>query len=478
MANSYSAEFGRSASGAINILTKSGGNQVRGARLLLPPRRRLRQAELLRRHRAAVQDRAVRRHRRRPDRAEQALLLRVVGAARQRALGAGEHPDVDRRLRRRASATTPAPTCRSSTDEHNLFGKGTYLASQNHTMNATYMYDHRDLTNQQTGGNSAGDHGYDDKRRAWFFVGNLTSVLRAQHRERAARERVAPGARPRAAGRLDVEAGNPLPDRAVRPRQQRAAGAGRRTTTSSPTPPACNFVAKGAHDLKFGFEMNIVPDDQHHQPVVQRAVRVPAGPAGDRRRPDVAAVPLHAGRRAARRAGGADARRRHLLGVRQQPVAAGERPHHQPRRALRLAVVARRSQRPGHPRPTSRSSSSGSARSPATCKRPELQGRAERQEQHRAAPRRDLGSDRATARTVVRGGYGIYYDQINTTTMRGVVAGYPGFITTQIANDSRSGARILERLLPEPADAHVPGSRWARRSASPAPTRNRPTRTR
>ncbi len=31
MANSYSAEFGRSASGAINILTKSGGNQVRGA---------------------------------------------------------------------------------------------------------------------------------------------------------------------------------------------------------------------------------------------------------------------------------------------------------------------------------------------------------------------------------------------------------------------------------------------------------------
>ena len=31
MANSYSAEFGRSASGAINILTKSGGNQMRGS---------------------------------------------------------------------------------------------------------------------------------------------------------------------------------------------------------------------------------------------------------------------------------------------------------------------------------------------------------------------------------------------------------------------------------------------------------------
>ena len=49
---------------------------------------------------------------------------------------------------------------------------------------------------------------------------------------------------------------------------------------------------------------------------------------------------------------------------------------------------------------------------------------------------------------VVRAGYGIYYDQINTTTMRGVVAGYPGFITSQIANDSRSGALIPNDFFP------------------------------
>ena len=193
------------------------------------------------------------------------------------------------------------------------------------------MYDHRDLTSQQAGGNSAGDHGYDDKRRAWFLVGNLTSVLALEPGQRAARQRVAPGARPRAAGRLDQQAGDPLPDRAVRPRQQRAAG-----------PLAGQLHRHQRHQPQLRRQGHARPevrlrgqhraDDEHHQPVVQRPVRVPPGPAGDRRRSDVAAVPLHPGRRTARRAGGADPRRQHLLGVRQQPVAPGQQPDDQPRR--------------------------------------------------------------------------------------------------------------------------------------------------
>ena len=39
-------------------------------------------------------------------------------------------------------------------------------------MNVSYLYDRRMLFNQQTGGDSAGDHGYDDKRR-----GHLSSSV-------------------------------------------------------------------------------------------------------------------------------------------------------------------------------------------------------------------------------------------------------------------------------------------------------------
>ena len=56
------SEFGRSASGAINILTKSGGNQIRGSGFYFLPRRRLRQAELLRDGRGALPPAAIRCH--------------------------------------------------------------------------------------------------------------------------------------------------------------------------------------------------------------------------------------------------------------------------------------------------------------------------------------------------------------------------------------------------------------------------------
>ena len=51
--NSYSAEYGRAAGGQINVITKSGTNQPRRHRLPVPPQRRPRRPQLLRRRREA-----------------------------------------------------------------------------------------------------------------------------------------------------------------------------------------------------------------------------------------------------------------------------------------------------------------------------------------------------------------------------------------------------------------------------------------
>ena len=184
------------------------------------------------------------------------------------------------------------------------------------------MYDHRDLTNQQTGGNSAGDHGYDDKRRAWFVVGNLTSVLRSNlvnelrlSASHQALDRVLPAG---STSRPEIRFPTVQFGRASNVPQGRSQDNYIVTNATS-----LNYVAKGTHDLKFGFEANLVPTtstiNQSFNGLFEFLQDRPVV-AGDA---DLAAVPVHAGRRAARRAGGADPRRQHLLGLHQQPVAAG-----------------------------------------------------------------------------------------------------------------------------------------------------------
>ena len=87
----YSAEFGRSLGGVVNLQIKSGTNQLQRQRLRVPPRRRVRRQQLLQQPRgprqAGLQAEPVRRHARRPGVQEQDLLLRVAtrGTARRRA---------------------------------------------------------------------------------------------------------------------------------------------------------------------------------------------------------------------------------------------------------------------------------------------------------------------------------------------------------------------------------------------------------
>jgi hypothetical protein len=257
MANSYSAEFGRSASGAVNILTKSGGNQVRGAGFyfrrddafdkpnyfaeIVPPFKieqygatlggPIKQNKLF--YFASWEKRANNR----------SVQVNIPVAVR----------DFVSRLGYDTRTDIPV-----TTSENNVFGKVTYLASQKHTLNGTYMYDHRDLFNQQTGGDSAGDHGYDDQRRAWFFVGNLTSVLRSNvvnelrvSGSHQALDRVLPAG---STSKPEIRFPTVQFGRASNVPQSRTQDNYIVTNATS-----VNFVAKGTHDLKFGFEMNKVP---------------------------------------------------------------------------------------------------------------------------------------------------------------------------------------------------------------------------
>ena len=63
--NVMSAEFGFTAGGVVNIVTKSGTNTPHGIALLLRAQRRVRRAQRLRRHQGPVPLQPVRRHHRR-----------------------------------------------------------------------------------------------------------------------------------------------------------------------------------------------------------------------------------------------------------------------------------------------------------------------------------------------------------------------------------------------------------------------------
>jgi hypothetical protein len=444
MANSYSAEFGRSASGAVNILTKSGGNQVRGAGFyfrrddafdkpnyfaeIVPPFKieqygatlggPIKQNKLF--YFASWEKRANNR----------SVQVNIPVAVR----------DFVSRLGYDTRTDIPV-----TTSENNVFGKVTYLASQKHTLNGTYMYDHRDLFNQQTGGDSAGDHGYDDQRRAWFFVGNLTSVLRSNvvnelrvSGSHQALDRVLPAG---STSKPEIRFPTVQFGRASNVPQSRTQDNYIVTNATS-----VNFVAKGTHDLKFGFEMNKVPTtsliNQSFNGLFEFLQDRPVVPG------DPTSLPF-------RYTQGVELRGELAALTRDVDIySAFINNQWQPRSNVTINIGVRydwqfwRGDLNGQDVPTDIPIEQFWVRQITG----DLRGqnfKGAPNDLNNIAPRLGLTWDpMSDGRTVLRGGYGIYYDQINTTTMRGIVAGYPGFITTQIANDSRSGARIPNDFFP------------------------------
>jgi hypothetical protein len=444
MANSYSAEFGRSASGAINILTKSGGNQVHGSGFYF-------------RRDDAFDKPNYFAEKVPPFKIEQ-YGATVGGPIKQNKLfyfASWEHRANDR------SATVNIPVSLRdyvtslgydartdvpvTTDEHNLFGKGTWLATQHHTLTGTYMYDHRDLSNQQVGGNSAGDHGYDDKRRAWFFVGNATSVLGSNvvnelrvSVSHQALDRVLPaGTTAKPEIRFPTvqfgEASN-----VPQGRSQDNYIVTNATTT--------HFIGKGTHDLKFGFEANIVPTTSTINQSFNGLFEFLAD------RPVVAGDPSTLPFRYTQ---GIELRGKLAALTRDVSIySAFVNDQWQPASGLTVNLGLRydfqfwRGDLNGQDIPDNIPVQEFWLRQ-ATGDLVGQNFKGVPNDLNNFAPRLGVTWDpTGNAKTVIRGGYGIYYDQINTTTVRGIVAGYPGFITTQIANDSRSGARLPNDFFP------------------------------
>lgn len=444
MANSYSPEFGRSASGAINILTKSGGNQVHGSAFYfrrddaydkpnyfaenVPPFK-------IEQYGATVGGPIVQNK------------LFYFGSWEKRANNRSVQVNIPVSIRDFVAALgydtrTDIPV---TTSENNAFVKGTYLASQSHTVNVSYMYDHRDLFNQQTGGNSAGDHGYDDRRRAWFVVGNLTSVLRSNlvnelrlSASHQSLDRVLPAG---STSRPEIRFPTVQFGRASNVPQGRTQDNYIVTNATS-----LSYVAKGSHDLKFGFEANIVPTtstiNQSFNGLFEFLQDRPVAPG------DPSSLPF-------RFIQGIELRGELAALTRDVNIySAFVNDQWRPATNLTINLGLRydwqlwRGDLNGQDIPGDISIEEFWIRHMTG----DLRGQNFKptpNDLNNIAPRLGLTWDPwSDGRMVVRAGYGIYYDQINTTTIRGIVAGYPGFITSQIANDARSGLLIPNDFFP------------------------------
>ena len=172
VANQYSVEFGRSGSGVINILTKSGSNRLAGRGYYF-----LRD-DAFDKPNAFATGKV-------PFRQQQfgATLAGPIVRDKVHYFASYERQIYDDVVTVNIPAfvlpiiTDPRTEVPRPLRQHNFFGKLTATMSPRHYLSATGMYGNQDRQAQDLGGNIAGDGGFNEKAHDVYLAGAITSVF-------------------------------------------------------------------------------------------------------------------------------------------------------------------------------------------------------------------------------------------------------------------------------------------------------------
>ncbi len=422
--NQYSVEFGRSGSGVINILTKSGSNRLvgRGYYFL--------RDDAFDKPNAFASGKV-------PFKQQQfgATLAGPITRDRVHYFTSYERQIYDDVVTVNIPAfvlpiiTDPRTEVPRPLRQHNVFGKLTATLSTRHYLSAIGMYGNQDRKAQDLGGNIAGDGGFNEKAHDLYLAGAMTSVFTNNFTNQL-----------RLAYSDAVK--NRFPSGELGPRIIFPSITFGQATNFPQSREQNNYIVMntmnyhregfgGTHDFKGGFEVNISRGPRTINTAfngeflfVQDALPVPG-----------VASTYPARYRTATGSGALD-RDVDMYAFfiedswRVRPgltISAG----------LRYDLQALRGDLEGEAAPTDLPAEEFWARFVAG----DLAGRnwmAYPNDKNNLGPRIGFAWDpQNNGRMVVRGGYGIFFDQIWTNDTGNVVQNYPNVFTRQLANDAR-----------------------------------------
>ena len=437
MANSYSAEYGRTATGVINIVTKSGTNELHGGVFGFRRDERFAKPNFFARGKDVP-----------PFDAQQygATLGGPIVKNKTHFFGSYE-----RRTSNRTSSVVIPSTILDFVKSlgydtrtevavpskfNNYFGKVTHSFNSKNTFSFTYLYDNRNVQNTQAGGTLAADSGYGDVRHSYFMTANLTSVLGSkmvnEFRFNDSYQqlfRTGTKKRPTLA----------FPSITFGRDQTQGRSQGNWILSDTMSYNTTN------HSIRFGFEGNVVHGhsvlNQNYQGQFDFLVDQPVNPANP------ATLPY-------RFTQGVELRKLHDwtidgysgTGMTRDVTmyAAFINDSWRVRRNLTLTLGLRYDLRlfqgdigNGLPFPTDMTEQQFWVR----LIEGDLRGKNYRpvpDDKKQWSPRLGLSWDpRNDGKTVIRAGAGLFHDKLVTETLRTIVGGYPGFVATNVANDSR-----------------------------------------